>query len=167
MEMIGPFEFGVKVGGIFLLNIYYSANKTIAGIDEPVLELIKGMDSVQAADWSPVHSTVIASVSKNDVYLWDIQRKTYHPQSITRNPADYKNTVVQFTPSGRCLCVGDTNGNVHIFALEDMPFPAFFQEDLLSQAFRKAMITKPDLLRQMKKIGTLSFDRQGCKRHFR
>lgn len=124
------------------------------------------MHSVQGADWSPNHSTVIASISESDIYIWDIQRKAYLPQSKTQNPTECKNTVVQFTPSGRCLCVGDIQGNVQIFALEDMPFPAFFQEDLLSQSLRKAMITAPALLKQIKRIGKLNYDTAHYKKHF-
>lgn len=136
------------------------------GIPEPLLDLTQSMHSVQAADWSPIHSTVIACISATKIYLWDIQRKAYLPQSVTESPTECRNTVVQFTPSGRCLLVGDTDGNAHIFALQDMPFPPFFQEDLLSQALRKAMITKPELLKLIKKIGRLSFDKSEFEKHF-
>lgn len=135
-------------------------------IPEPLLELSHTMHSIQAADWNPIHSTVIACISANDIYLWDIQRKAYLPQSVTESPTECRNTVVRFTPCGRSLLVGDTDGNVHIFNLQDMPFPPFFQEDLLSQSLRKAMITKPELLRQIKKIGRLSFDKAEFEKHF-
>lgn len=117
------------------------------------------MQSVQGADWSPTHSTIIANICGGDVYLWDLQRKAYLPQSITHSPTNSKNTVVQFTESGRCLVVGDIDGNVHLFSLEDMPLPAFFQENLLEQSILKALVTKPHLIKKLKKLGRLAFEK--------
>lgn len=117
------------------------------------------MQSVQGADWSPTHSTVIANICGGDVYLWDLQRKAYLPQSITHSPTNSRNTVVQFNESGRCLVVGDIDGNVHLFSLEDMPLPAFFQENLLEQSILKALVTKPHLIKKLNKLGRLAFEK--------
>lgn len=74
---------------------------------------------------------------------------------------------MQFTDDGRCLLVADVDGNVHVFALEDMPFPAFFQDDLLAQALARATVNKPEVLRQLKELGRLNFDRAKMGKHFR
>lgn len=137
------------------------------GIAEPLVELRKTMESVQSADWSPKQSTIIATISGCEIFIWDLQRKAYLPQSVTENPGKCKNVVVQFTEDGQCLVVGDVDGNVHIFALEDMPFPPFFQEDLLTQSVMRAMVNKPELLKQIKKLGKLSFDKSRMGKHFR
>ncbi|XP_030761739.1 WD repeat-containing protein 78-like isoform X2 [Sitophilus oryzae] len=122
------------------------------GISEPLHELFVSMLSVQAMDWSPTHSTILATVYGKTILLWDFQRKVWKPQSETQSPSNSRNTIVQFTRSGRCLVVGDVEGNVHVFSLEDMPFPAFFQENLLFEALQKSLTTHPDLVDKLKKL---------------
>lgn len=137
------------------------------GISEPLMELSKTMQTVQSADWSPTFSTIIANVSGSDIFIWDLQRKAYAPQSITKSPSKCRSTIVQFTRNGRCLLVGDIEGNVHIFSMEEMPFPAFFQGSLMTQALKRELIIKPDLLRKIDKLEGLSFDDTKFKKHFR
>ncbi|CAH1156209.1 unnamed protein product [Phaedon cochleariae] len=122
------------------------------GISEPVLEFSLAMKSVEGFDWSPSHSTVIVTIQGTAIQIWDLQRKAYAPQSITESPTGSRNSVVQFTDSGRCLIVGDVDGYVHVFSLEDMPFPAFFQENLLFESIAKALVTNVDLLNKVKKL---------------
>lgn len=147
-------------------NAIFNIIVIIVGIVEPLFELSKAMQSVQSADWSPTHSTIVANICGTDICIWDLQRKTYKPQSVTTSPTNCRNTIVQFTESGRCLAVGDIEGNVHIFAFEDMPFPAFFQDDLLANAIMRGLITRPDLIRQLKKMGNLNFDKSKFEKYF-
>lgn len=129
------------------------------GVAEPVLELKNNnLQSIQDADFSPSHSTIIASVSGKDIHIWDLQRKVYTYQSSAKSPTNHRNTAVQFTDDGRCLTVADIGGNVHIFALEDMPFSAFFQADHLTQSLKKALVTKQKLLKQLLRTGSLVFE---------
>lgn len=115
-------------------------------------ELYITMMSVQAMDWSPTHSTILATIYGKTILLWDFQRKVWKPQSETPSPTNSRNTVVQFIQSGRCLVVGDMDGNVHVFSLEDMPFPAFFQENLLFDSLEKSLTTNVVLTEKLKKI---------------
>lgn len=110
------------------------------------------MESVQGLDWSPTHSTILVTILGQNILIWDFQRKVYEPQSITRSPTGTKNTIVQFIDSGRCLVVGDIEGNVHVFSLEDMPFPAFFQENLLFDSLYRALTTNPQLVHRLRKV---------------
>ncbi|KAB0795109.1 hypothetical protein PPYR_11948 [Photinus pyralis] len=136
------------------------------GISEPLFELNKDFQSIQSADWSPTHSTIIANVCGSNIYIWDIQRKIYHPQSITPSPTRCRNTVIKFTKSGRCISVGDIEGNVHIFSLEDMPFPAYFEDDLLYNSILRCLITRPDLIKKIQKSGKLKFNKSDFEKHF-
>lgn len=110
------------------------------------------MDNVCGIDWSPIHSTILVSISGKDIIMWDLQRKAYEPQSVTTSPANAKCTRVQFVESGRCLIVGDIKGNVQVFSVESMPYPPFFQENLLYASLEKALITKPDLIYKLNKV---------------
>ncbi|CAG9765018.1 unnamed protein product [Ceutorhynchus assimilis] len=122
------------------------------GVDEPLQELFVEMFSVQGIAWSPTHSTILATIYDKTILLWDFQRKVWKPQSQTQSPGGSRNTVVQFTQSGRCLTVGDVDGNVHVFSLEDMPFSAFFQEDLLFHSLEKSLTTHPVTMEKIRKI---------------
>ncbi|XP_018332325.1 WD repeat-containing protein 78-like [Agrilus planipennis] len=135
-------------------------------ITEPIVELTKEMESCEGAAWSPTHSTVVASLTGNNIYIWDLQRKTYYPQSIHQTPAACRNTFVRFTRNGECLLVGDMEGNVHVFSLEDMPFPAFYSDALLTLSLLKALQTKPDLQKKLEKLGSLKFDTTKSGRFF-
>ncbi|KAF5298180.1 hypothetical protein FQA39_LY02604 [Lamprigera yunnana] len=126
------------------------------GITEPLFELIKEMQSIQSVDWSPTHPTIIAHVSGCNIYIWDIQRKIYHPQSITLNPTSCRNTVILFAKNGRSIVVGDVEGNVHVMALNDLPFIPFFSDDLLTNAIFRCLNTRPDLTKKLKKMGKLN-----------
>lgn len=110
------------------------------------------MQSVQGLDWSPTHSTILVTIQGSHIYVWDLQRKVYCPQSKTKSPTQARNTVVQFTASGNSLIVGDVEGNVNVFSLEDMPFPAFFQENLLFDSIFNALITNQTLLDKVKHL---------------
>lgn len=110
------------------------------------------MQSVQGLDWSPTHSTILVTIQGSSIQVWDLQRKVYCPQSITMSHTSSTNTVVQFTKSGRALIVGDVDGNVNVYSLEDMPFPAFFQENLLFESIFRALITNPELLAKVKHL---------------
>lgn len=110
------------------------------------------MQSVQGLDWSPTHSTILVTIQGKSIQVWDLQRKVYCPQSITMSHTCSTNTVVQFTKSGRALIVGDVDGNVNVYSLEDMPFPAFFQENLLFESIFRALITNHTLLGKVKHL---------------
>lgn len=124
----------------------------LLGISEPLFNFYVMMQSVQGLDWSPTHSTILVTIQGNSIKVWDLQRKVYSPQSITISHTNSRNTVVQFTESGRALIVGDINGNINVYSLENMPFPAFFQENLLFESIFKALITKPALLAKVKHL---------------
>ena len=136
------------------------------GISEPLMELSKTMQSVQCADWSSSYSTIVATISSSDIFIWDLQRKAYAPQSVTKSPTKARNTIVQFTRNGLCLLVADVEGYIHVFSLEDMPFPAFFQDDLLLQSIRRELIINPDVLRKFDKLGRLNYEKSDFEKHF-
>jgi hypothetical protein len=123
------------------------------GVGQPLLTLSTSTEVVQGAAWSPVNATIIASISGNNIHLWDMRRKTLVPVSITTSPTDTGNLMLQFTSSGLNLVVGDGDGAVHVYGLQDMPFSPFYQEIALVQAIKKALVTRPELLNILTKIG--------------
>jgi WD40 repeat protein len=122
-------------------------------VGQPLLTLNTSMEAVRSAAWSPVNAIIIASISSNDIYFWDIRHKTFVPASTTKSPTDKGNLIIQFTSSGLNLVVGDGDGAVHLYGLQDMPFSPFYQEIALVQAIKEALITRPEVLKMLNKIG--------------
>lgn len=127
-------------------------------VTQPLITLTENMEAVEGAAWNPANSTVIASISGKDIFLWDIQRRVYSPASVHQSPTNCRNTVVQFTDSGRNLIVGDVEGNVHVFSLENMPFPPFYQEKMLAASIKKALMTRNEIVHELSKAGVLEFE---------
>ncbi|XP_055532560.1 dynein axonemal intermediate chain 4 [Wyeomyia smithii] len=139
-------------GGDWCIRIW------VEDIMEPIITLSTGFGPIHAAYWSPVNSTVIASVTRTSVQLWDLKRRMLKPASCTTfGDSNTSLTVVKFTNCGRSLLVGDNEGRTYICALEDMPFPPHFQYDELQSALYRSLICKPDLLNQVKRFGNLGY----------
>lgn len=124
----------------------------IEGLNEPLLTSRFSMEPVLDLDWSPSHSTILVSLQGMDIYLWDLQRKIHLPQSQTQSPTNSRNTRCKFTKCGRCLLVGDVDGNVHIFSLSGFPPSAFFQDNLFFQSIKRILATNNELLKKLEKI---------------
>lgn len=127
-------------------------------IFEPVCELSSGIGAVQCAYWSPIHSTIIVSCTKNTVDLWDLRRRSLKPASSTTFGAGTTPlTIVKFTNDGRSLVVGDGDGTTYVCALEDMPFPPHYQYRELQSAIYRSMVAQPELLKLVKSLGYLGY----------
>nr|CAI5868989.1 unnamed protein product [Callosobruchus analis] len=122
------------------------------GISDPMVDMYVSMHSVEDFDWSPSHSTIFVTTQSKFIQIWDIQRKIYDPQSITESPSKARCTKVQFTDNGNCLIVGDVDGNVHVFSVEDLPFKAFFQENLLFESMSRVLSTNLPLMKKLRKL---------------
>ncbi|XP_039298126.1 dynein intermediate chain 4, axonemal [Nilaparvata lugens] len=97
-------------------------------INEPLIKLqsIKDKACVEGAKWSPTHSTILASISNNQLSLWDLSRKIIVPMFDIKAPTK-KHRSLEFSPSGKNILVGDMDGKVFVYNLTDMPFPPFLQ----------------------------------------
>uniref|UniRef100_A0A1B6GFQ3 Dynein axonemal intermediate chain 4 n=1 Tax=Cuerna arida TaxID=1464854 RepID=A0A1B6GFQ3_9HEMI len=123
------------------------------GIFEPLMTLESGLTPVQDALWNPLHSTVIVSITGVHIEMWDIRRRISKPKSSTMSPSKSFNTVIQFSTNKYNLCVGDSDGNVHVMALTEMPFSPMFQEEVLIQSIQNALISHPDMLERLWNLG--------------
>lgn len=65
--------------------------------------------------------------------------------------------IASFSHCGRCLAVGNEAGNLLMLAFEDMPFPPHFQYRQLKRALFKALALDPELLQQVKSVGSFSY----------
>ncbi|XP_031844581.2 dynein axonemal intermediate chain 4 [Nomia melanderi] len=123
------------------------------GLTEPLITLSTSMACVRYAAWCPTHSTIIVTIVNNEICIWDIRRKIHTPTSVTLSPRSGRLVMVEFTADGNRLVSADVDGNVFVYILEGMPFPPYNQEQVLVESIMKALITKPTLLRNLRKLG--------------
>ncbi|XP_046418280.1 dynein axonemal intermediate chain 4-like [Neodiprion fabricii] len=123
------------------------------GINEPLITLSTQMACVQKAAWSPKISTVVATIVNNQIDVWDIRRKSYTAASSTTCDTQGRLLLLEFTANGNQLVAGDSLGTIFIYNLEGMPFPPYNQTGVLVTFILKALETKPNLIRKLKKLG--------------
>lgn len=76
-------------------------------------------DKVSDVAWSPVKSTLFATVALNgNVEIWDLSKSTAKPV-VRHTFADKHFTTVQFSADGRRLLVGDDVGGVGVYEFGD------------------------------------------------
>ncbi|CAH0721971.1 unnamed protein product, partial [Brenthis ino] len=123
----------------------------IEGIDDVILTM-NCPTAVYDIAFCPVNSTILISASGNVLSIWDLRRKTHMPCAEYSFPGHVVLTYIKFSPSGDNVFVGDTLGRVHTFHLEDTPIPPFDQKKLLDETIKRAICTRPQLLRQLEKL---------------
>ncbi|XP_075210359.1 dynein intermediate chain 2, ciliary-like [Lycorma delicatula] len=124
------------------------------GIFTPLLTMISGMLSIESACWFHNHPTIIAGITGNNIELWDISRKINLPQAVIVNPNGKLNTSMVFSECGNNMCVGDEDGNVHVYTFKDMPFSPSNPDMVLALVLLKALVPCPILIEQLKKLGS-------------
>ncbi|KAH8301952.1 hypothetical protein KR044_001250, partial [Drosophila immigrans] len=128
----------------------------IDGMTRPLIELLDDFQPVHWANWSPTHSTVIVSMNRDTVSIWDIRRNILKPMGKHEMDTSY-NTTAQFSNSGTTLAVGNERGNTLFQAINDMPFPPHFQYDELEKAIYKAIGNDQDLFIELKSVGFFGY----------
>lgn len=123
----------------------------IEGIDDVIMTL-PCFAAVYGVAWCPINATVLISVSGCSLSVWDLRRKNHIPCAEYSFNSHVTLTYVKFSTSGDNVFVGDTTGKIHTFHLEDTPIPPYYQKKMLDEAIRKALCTRPQLLKQLDKL---------------
>ncbi|XP_041976860.1 dynein axonemal intermediate chain 4 [Aricia agestis] len=123
----------------------------LEGVDEVILTL-NCPAAVYEIAFCPVNSTIIIAASGNVLSIWDLRRKTHNACAEYTFPGQAVLTRIAFSPLGDNVFVGDTLGRLHTFHLEDTPIPPFYQRQLLDETIKKALCTRPHLLKQLEKL---------------
>ncbi|CAH0604936.1 unnamed protein product [Chrysodeixis includens] len=123
----------------------------IEGMDDVIMTLLCST-AVTGITFCPINATILLSASGNILSVWDLRRKIHMPCAEYTFGGNVILTWIRFASCGHNVYVGDTWGRVHTFHLEDTPIPPFFQRKLLDEAIRKALCTRPQMLRQLDKL---------------
>lgn len=156
--------FRAHAGPVYALDFspFMGSLLVSCGADGAVRLWVEGMDdvimtlscpaAVYDVAFCPVNATIILSVSGNVLSVWDLRRKTHIPCAEYTFPGPVILTYIKFSTDGANVFVGDSAGRVHTFHLEDTPIPPFYQRKMLDEAIRKALCTRPQLLKQLDKL---------------
>lgn len=123
----------------------------LEGMDDVIMTLTCSA-AVYGIAFCPINATLLISVSGNILSIWDLRRKTHMPCAEYTFPNNVILTYIKFSTSGDNVFVGDTSGKIHTFHLEDTPIPPFYQLKMLDEAIKKALCTRPQLLKQLNKL---------------
>ncbi|XP_075969926.1 dynein axonemal intermediate chain 4 [Anticarsia gemmatalis] len=123
----------------------------IEGMDDMIMTLLCPA-AVYGVAFCPVNATILISVSGNVLSVWDLRRKTHIPCAEYTFSTGVVLTYISFSPSGDNVFVGDTQGRIHTFHMEDTPIPPYYQRLMLDDAIRKALCTRPQMLKQLDKL---------------
>lgn len=120
-------------------------------VDEPIFEIENSFIPMVSCQFSPTHPTLFALIGLTNVYLWDMQRKSMKHQSTTELITKATCTSMHFRQNGKCLIVGDTKGQVHVYSLRDIPYPPFFPENLFMTMLRQQLLYKDEVISKLEK----------------
>ncbi|XP_025207535.1 WD repeat-containing protein 78-like [Melanaphis sacchari] len=119
-------------------------------VDVPLLSLCY-CNAVDDADWSPINSTVIVSVSGAVICIWDFARKTVEPVMMFTCKTGVHFSLVKFSKHGNNIVTGDVNGQVRCFHISNMPSPSFLQKSSILTALENMMSSNHELVQIIKK----------------
>ncbi|KAF9824086.1 hypothetical protein SFRURICE_002207 [Spodoptera frugiperda] len=123
----------------------------IEGMDDVVMTLVC-QSAVNGISFCPNNSTILLSTSGNTLSVWDLRRKIHMPCAEYQFPGNVTLTYIRFEKSGHNVYVGDTQGRLHTLHLSDTPIAPYNQKKLLDEAIRKALCTRPSMLKQLDKL---------------
>ncbi|XP_062049370.1 dynein axonemal intermediate chain 4 [Lepus europaeus] len=88
---------------------------------EPFLSFYPTTYVVYDVAWSPKSSYIFAAANESRVEIWDLHISTLDPLIVNVANPGIKFTTVLFAKQTDCLLVGDSDGQVTVYELKNMP----------------------------------------------
>lgn len=88
---------------------------------KPFLSFYPTTYVVYDVSWSPKSAYIFAAANENRVEIWDLQISTLDPLIVNVANPGIKFTTVLFAKETDCLLVGDSDGQVAVYELRNMP----------------------------------------------
>lgn len=88
---------------------------------QPFLSFYPTTHVVYDVAWSPKSSYVFAAANESRVEIWDLHISTLDPLIVNVANPGIKFTTVLFAKHTDCLLVGDSDGQVAVYELRNMP----------------------------------------------
>uniref|UniRef100_A0A2K6SRK5 Dynein axonemal intermediate chain 4 n=1 Tax=Saimiri boliviensis boliviensis TaxID=39432 RepID=A0A2K6SRK5_SAIBB len=88
---------------------------------KPFLSFYPTTSVVYDVAWSPKSSYIFAAANENRVEIWDLHISTLDPLIVNVANPGIKFTTILFAKQTDCLLVGDSDGQVSVYELRNMP----------------------------------------------
>uniref|UniRef100_A0A2K5EQQ2 Dynein axonemal intermediate chain 4 n=1 Tax=Aotus nancymaae TaxID=37293 RepID=A0A2K5EQQ2_AOTNA len=88
---------------------------------KPFLSFYPTTSVVYDVAWSPKSSYIFAAANENRVEIWDLHISTLDPLIVNVANPGIKFTTILFAKQTDCLLVGDSDGQVSVYQLRNMP----------------------------------------------
>ncbi|XP_067637121.1 dynein axonemal intermediate chain 4-like [Eurosta solidaginis] len=136
----------------------------MTGIYEPLCALTYKEAPINHAAWSPTHSTILYSLNRDTLDIWDLQHNLFKPKQSISFEKGF-NTLFRLSPSGSSIIVGKEMGDAIVCTLDEMPLPTHFQYDTLEKALSEA-IEKQSVRYLFKEAGFFGYYNKESRKSF-
>ncbi|XP_056388801.1 dynein axonemal intermediate chain 4 isoform X2 [Hyla sarda] len=87
---------------------------------QPVLTFSATTNAVHDIMWSPSSPLVFGAVNENRVEIWDLSVSTLDPVIVSSANPGVKLTTLLFSKNTNCVLIGDSDGQVSVYALRNV-----------------------------------------------
>ncbi|XP_066521592.1 dynein axonemal intermediate chain 4 [Hoplias malabaricus] len=108
----------------------------------PVLVFTSTQKAVHDVIWSPRWATVFAAVNEDRVEIWDLGASILDPTLVSVASPGVKLTSLLFASETDCILVGDSEGQVSVYKLENLVVGGGAQVDTLEDIIRSTLASR-------------------------
>ncbi|XP_033637142.1 WD repeat-containing protein 78-like [Asterias rubens] len=106
---------------------------------QPVLNCFSSTKAVMDVSWSPNSATVFGCVNEGAVEIWDLSINMLDPIIVNVPAPGVKLSCLQFALNSNCILVGDSEGQVSVFQLRNMPPVEDNQKEKLEELIKQTV----------------------------
>uniref|UniRef100_A0A3B4EHK2 Dynein axonemal intermediate chain 4 n=1 Tax=Pygocentrus nattereri TaxID=42514 RepID=A0A3B4EHK2_PYGNA len=108
----------------------------------PVLAFTSTQKAVHDVMWSPRWATVFGAVNEGRVEIWDLGASILDPTTVSVASPGVKLTSLLFAKETDCILVGDSEGQVSVYKLDNLGVGAGTQLDTLEDIIRSTLASQ-------------------------
>ncbi|CAH8559841.1 unnamed protein product [Schistosoma turkestanicum] len=112
---------------------------------KPLVTIERNMTTVPSISWSSHNSLIFAAVAEGVLEIWDLDHSIVDPFILETISTESNMTSVLFSETSQSVLIGDDQGTIYVFNLEDFPHPLTTKSEQASQLnqFLKSCSTNP------------------------
>ncbi|XP_038068064.1 dynein intermediate chain 4, axonemal-like [Patiria miniata] len=129
----------------FLPDVFISASSDwsirlwVQDRQKPVLNFFSSTKAVMDVSWSPTSATVFGCVNEGAVEIWDLSTNMLDPIIVNVPAPGVKLSCLKFALNSNCILVGDSDGQVSVYQLRNMPPVEDNQREKLEDLIRQTL----------------------------
>ncbi|XP_068095374.1 dynein axonemal intermediate chain 4 isoform X2 [Hyperolius riggenbachi] len=109
---------------------------------KPVLTFSSTTNAIHDIMWSPASPLVFGAVTEDRVEIWDLGVSTLDPIIVSSASPGVKLTTLLFAKNTNCALIGDSDGQVGVYTLRNMPSAEASQVNALSDLIEATLASQ-------------------------